>query len=127
MNTKVLEKILTTDEQYWIIRKDENSTGFNAQKFTNSIIMCTIPENIKQGKKREEITIVDLEELQGCNHTNIYLNSDTPPFQLFQNFYRVTDCYPITCNKKEFLIKALLLDSDDIWDYKKIIDELLLN
>ena len=58
---------------------------------------------------------------------NIFLNEDYAPFQIKQNLTNVVEVYPIKCNQKEFLKQALILESDDIWEYKKIIDELCSN
>ena len=124
MNISVLEKILTSDEEYWVLRKDNEGYGINLQKFKPSIIMCVIPIEIKQGLKKEDIKLIDLEKLQSFYFSNIFLNEDYAPFQSSQSFYNITDAYSIPCYQKEFLIKALDLQSDDIWDYKCLIDEL---
>jgi hypothetical protein len=127
MNVSILEKILTSEQEYWILRKNNDTYGINAQSFKPSVIMCVIPKEITQGLKREDIKLTDLEELQSIYFTNIFLNEDYPPFQSGQDFHNITEAYPIPCKQKEFLIKALALDSDDIWDYKKIIDEICIN
>ena len=127
MNISILEKILTSDQEYWILRKDNDSHGINAQSFKPSVIMCVIPQEIKQGLKREDIKLTDLEKLQSSYFSNIFLNEDYPPFQSGQSFYNITDAYPIPSKQKEFLIKALDLKSDDIWDYKNLIDEVCSN
>jgi hypothetical protein len=127
MNITILEKILTSEQEYWILRKNNDSNGISPQSFKPSVIMCVIPQEIKQGLKREEIKLTDLEKLQSICFVNIFLNEEYPPFQSGQNFYNITEAYPIPSNQKEFLIKALNLKSDDIWDYKCLIDEICQN
>ena len=127
MNISILEKILKSEQEYWVLRKNNDRHGINRQSFKPSIIMCVIPPEIKQGLKRDDIKLTDLEKLQSSYFSNIFLNEDYPPFQIGQSFYNITDCYPIPSKQKEFLVKALSLESDDIMDYKKLIDEVCSN
>ncbi len=128
MNVDILEKILTDKHQYWLIKKKNKNVGINTQKFKSSIIMIVIPQKIKQELKRNEIKLTDLERLERIYlDGNIFLNEDYAPFQIGQNLTNVVQVYPINCNQKEFLKQALILESDNIWDYKKIIDELCSN
>ena len=127
MNISILEKILTSEHEYWILKKNNDTYGINAHSFKPSVVMCVIPQKIKQGLKREEIKLIDLEKLQSSYFFNIFLNEDYAPFQDGQDFYNITKAYPIPSNQKEFLTKALNLNSDDIRDYKNLIDEVCFN
>ena len=127
MNISVLKKILTSNEEYWILRKNNDTIGINPKSYKASIIMCAIPIEIEQGLKVDEIKLIDLEKLQSIHFSNIFLNQDYAPFQSCQSFYNITNAYPIPSNQKDFLIKALDLGSDDIWDYKLLIDEICVS
>jgi len=128
MNVDILEKILTNKHQYWLIKKENKSVGINTQNFKPSIIMVIIPQKIKQELKRNEIKLIDLERLERIYlDGNVFLNKDYAPFQIGQSLTDVVEVYPINCNQKEFLKQALILESDDMLEYKKIIDELCSN
>jgi hypothetical protein len=58
---------------------------------------------------------------------NVYLNESYAPFQLGVNLYHVTEVFPIPSRQREFMIKALELKSHDIYDYKKLIDEICID
>ena len=125
MNIDILEKILTNEQPYWLVKKENKSVGINSQVFKPSIMMIIIPQKIEQGLSRDEIKLTDLERLQRVYlDSNVFLNEDYSPFQLGQTLVNVVEVYPIKCNQKEFLKQALILKSDSILDYKKIIDKL---
>ncbi len=126
MNVRVLEQILTSDVEYWIFKK--RNTDCHNIEFRPSIFMAVIPINILRFDNREDIKLIDLEGLvRVCLDGNIFLNEDYPPFQMGQDLHDVIEVYPIICNSREFLIKAMQLKSDNIRDYKNIIDEIANN
>lgn len=124
-NINFLSKILSTDHEYWIVaKKNEYNTIARQGRDKDTIIYLTIPKNIERNIKYDEIKLVDLERLQKANmDCNIFLNESYPPFQIGQSFYDIFDGYPVERNQKQLLIKALELESDNLWDYKKLIDE----
>ena len=123
MNVNVLETILTSECEYWLLRK-ENKNNCN-DELQPSIIMVVIPYRINSGKKRNDIKLIDLEELESIDlNGNIYLNQPYAPFQANVRLFNVTDAYPISCSQRDFLIESLHMDSDDIWKYKELIDKL---
>ncbi len=124
-NINFLSKILSTKHEYWIVaKKNEYNTISRKSRDKDSIIFISVPINIKIGVEYNDIKLVDLEKLQKANiDCNIFLNDNYPPFQMNQNLYNIFDGHPIESKQKLCLMKALELDSDNLWDYKKLIDE----
>lgn len=118
MNTSLLEKILTSNYEYWVLKKEYGDGS------TPPIIFCAIPLEVPRGLKRENIRLIDLEQLYRIDIENVFLNKNISPFQIRVNLSSVTEAYPVTCNSKEFLKRALQLESNDIRDYVKLINEL---
>jgi len=111
----ILKKVLTKEERYWLFM---NETG--------GIFLGRIPEGIKRGAKEEDLLYKDLKKLQNIWIENVYLNRPFAPFQNGVGFDTVVWADPISddVDIHAFLKKALILESDDIWEYKKIFDEL---
>lgn len=123
MNINLLETILTSECEYWVIQK-ENSDS-QGDELQPTIMMIAIPITIDLGKKRGEIKLIDLEKLNSTNlDGNIILNQNYPPFQAQQTLNNVSSLFPIPHEQKEFLIQALKFVSDDIRRYEKIITDL---
>jgi hypothetical protein len=127
-NKNFLVEVLTSDSEYWLVAKKNEKIWFNAKRFDDDIIFLSIPQEVNVNKKREELLLSDLEQLQNTySNSNIFLSTDFPPFQIGQNFYNIYKWYPVKKKHKEFLQKALLLKSNDIHEYKKILDEINKN
>ena len=124
-NINFLSKILSTKHEYWVVaKKNEYNTIARKGRDNDSIMLITIPTNIKRGVEYNDIKLIDLEKLQKVNiDCNIFLNESYPPFQVNQSLYNIFDGHPIESKQRLYLIKALDLDSNDLWDYKKLIDE----
>jgi len=116
MTIETYSKILQSNSEYWLIERVEYHGA-------NSIIFCAIPHSVTLGIKKEDIKLSDLEALDRCQITNVFLNKDFPPFQLYQQLGDVRDAFPVTGNIKEFLKKAIQIDSNNIYDYKELIEE----
>lgn len=125
-NIKFLSQVLTTAHEYWIVaKKNEYNTIARSGRDKDSIIFLAIPKDVKRNIPYDAIRLVDLEKLQkSAMDCNVFINESYAPFQIGQHFYDIFEGYPIERNQKEFLIKALELKSDKIWDYKVLIDEI---
>lgn len=124
-NLDFLKKILTTEHEYWIVAK---RTSFNDcgrfKRGNDHILIITIPTSVRRGLKSEEILLDDVYKLFNSSiDQNIFLDNDYPPFQRSISWYDVYTGFPITKKIKEFTIEAMLLGSNDIYEYKKILDE----
>lgn len=122
-NIDFLEKILTTNYEYWIVSKKEIwSTG----KADFSVWFISVPYIINRGIKREDVKLIELRDLQGMEVPNISLSEDYPPFQYGITFYNLWIGFPLLSGSpKEFLKKALEIKSKDIFVYKENLKEFL--
>lgn len=126
-NIDFLTKILVNGEnEYWVVAKKDYVNQYGSiKRLPDQIIMLCIPHNIQRGLSREEIKLVDLERLKNVSiDCNVFLNTEYSPFQLGQTFYEIYNGFPITCKPKDFLIEALALKSDNIYDYQDLIVKL---
>ena len=96
-NLHFLTEILMSDAEYWVALKvDEWS---------------------------DEILLTDLEVLRSSEPSNISLSHSYSPFQLGLSMYNFTQGYPIKTDVRQFLIDALALQSNDIYDYQSLIKQ----
>ncbi len=63
-----------------------------------------------------------MEELSRAHVANVFINEDFPPFQCYINISEMYIGFPVFRNQKKFLIDAVALNSDKIYDYEKLID-----
>lgn len=125
-NINFLKEILMSTECYWVVAKKNEVSHFSrVERADDSIIFIAIPHDIERGLPYEEITLKALENLQRlyCDQ-NIFINGNYSPFQTGQTFYNIYKGFPVS-NPKEFLIQALALQSSELWDYKKLLDQKL--
>lgn len=119
MNINFIKEVLMSKSEYWVVARKRNDYDQIDQ-----IILIVIPKGIKRGLKYEEITLQDVEKLHGSYiEQNVFINTDYPPFQQYISFSDMYKGYPINSNIKEFMIKALELESDDIYQYKALIEQ----
>lgn len=111
MNIPLLEKILKSNYEHWVIKQEYGNGS------TPAIIFCSFPLEVPRGLKRENIRLIDLERLYRIDIENVFLNKNIYPFQIGVNLSSVTEAHPVTCNPKEFLKRALQLESNDIRKY----------
>jgi hypothetical protein len=125
MNIDFLKQVLMSEDTYWIVAEENWTRCYGEMKRTNDhIMLIAIPYNIRRGLKHEEILLTDLEQLQRAEITcNISINVDYPPFQSGFSLRDVYEGYPITSEIKQFLVDALALKSDSIYDYKNLIEQ----
>lgn len=125
-NIDFLKKILMSDSQYWIVaRKVMKREYLKYVRDKDEIIFIAIPDDIKTGLKYEDIKLQDLEKLYSSYCHNIFINEYFPPFQRYISFNNIYDGYSLEdVDQQKFLIKALELKSNNLYDYKKIIKSL---
>lgn len=111
-NIDFLKDVLMSDAEYWIVKSGKY------------IMLIAIPNSIPRNLKYEEITLQELEKINRlyCDY-NIIINNDTPPFQQFMSFCNITVGFPINKGIKKFMLDALALKSDNIYEYKNLIVE----
>lgn len=92
----------------------------------DSIILTVIPRDIPRSLKSNEILLCDIEKLRDSIMLTIHINEPYSPFQTGQTFYNVYAGFPVKTNVKNFMIKAIELNSNDIYDYKQLTEPELL-
>ena len=110
--------------EYWIVaKKTEYREYFETKRGKDQIVLIAIPKDIKRGLKYEEITLQEVEKLHSAYiDQNIFINTDNPPFQQHITFSDMYKGYPIEHNIKEFMLKALDLKSNELYEYKALIE-----
>lgn len=126
-NLSFLKKILMSpySDEYWIVAR--RNTGYSlltrGEIYPDSIILTAIPQNITREVKETEILLCEIEKLRNSEMMNIFINEPYAPFQYGQTFSQVYDGYPIKTNVKEFMLKAIALNSNNLWDYRHLVSE----
>jgi hypothetical protein len=98
---------------------DEWASG----KHDKSVWLISINPRIRRGLKKDEILLTDLEALRSSEPSNISLSNSYAPFQLGISMCNFTQGYPVTHDVRQFLIDALALQSNDIYDYQPLIKQ----
>lgn len=124
MNIDFIKEILMSTAEYWIVaKKTEYRDCFETKRGKDQIVFISIPKDIKRGLKYEEITLQEVEKLHNAYiEQNIFLNTDYPPFQQFITFRDMYKGYSVEYKIKEFVLKALDLKSDELYEYKVLIE-----
>ena len=122
-NLDLLKQVLTSTAEYWIVAKMcESREYMKMKRDTDQILLILIPTDIRRGLKYEEITLSDLEKLNNSYvNQNIFINTDYPPFQQWISFSSLYSGCPVECDVKQFMIDAIALKSDELYDYKSLI------
>lgn len=122
MYTDFLREIFISTNEYWIVAKKTTYRDcFETRQGNDQILFISIPQGLRRGIKYDEITLAEMELLSNANIDNIYLSEDYPPFQLYTTLREVYNGYPVTCNVKPFLINALQLNSNELYNYYKLM------
>jgi hypothetical protein len=124
-NIDFLKQILTSGCEYWIAAKKEYANQYGDMKRgPDSIWLIAVPieENLHVPQKEDEILLKDVERLRSLPLHNIAITENYPPFQHGQTLYDFYTGYPIKENIKEVIIKALQLKSNNIYEYKELVE-----
>jgi len=123
-NIDLLKEILMTDFEYWIVAKKEFTSRLGEMsREPDQILLISIPPEIKRGLEYDDIKLKDVVKLYtSYADKNIFITGECPPFQLYISFRGIYAGFPIKKNIKQFMVAALELKSNDIYDYKKLID-----
>lgn len=124
MNIDFIKEILMSTAEYWVVaKKTEYREYFETKRGKDQIVFIAIPKDIKRGLKYEEITLQEVEKLHFAYiEQNIFINTDYPPFQQYITFRDMYKGYPIEYKIKEFMLKALDLKSNELYEYKALIE-----
>ena len=124
MNIEFIKEILMSTAEYWIVaKKTEYREYFETKRGKDQIVFIAIPKEIKRGLKYEEITLQEVEKLHNAYiEHNIFINTDYPPFQQYITFRDMYKGYPIEYKIKDFMLKALELKSNELYEYKALIE-----
>ena len=124
MNIDFIKEILMSTAEYWIVaKKTEYREAFEIKRGEDQIVFIAIPKDIKRGLKYEEITLQEVEKLHNAYiEQNIFINTDYPPFQQYITFRDIYKGYPVEYKIKEFMLKALDLKSNELYEYKALIE-----
>jgi len=123
----MLKKILMSEEEYWIVARKETAREYgHTVRLKDLILFIAIPHETPRNLKYEELTVAEVEKLDRAYiEQNIPINSSYPPFQRGITLYDVYEGYPIRgALARQMLIEALALHSDEIYDYKNLIEKL---
>lgn len=123
MHIDFLKQVLMSNAEYWIVAKKDWVREYGGdRRLPDQIMFISIPQNIRRGLMPDEILLNDIEKLHRSEIVcNIFINSDYPPFQFGQTLSNVYMGYPVTSNIKQFVIDALQLKSDSIYDYAELL------
>jgi hypothetical protein len=125
-NLNFLKQIITEEHEYYVVAKKNEYLHFgelDRQKDSIALIVILYSESFRRGVKPDEILLNEIENLRNVSDVpNIYINENYAPFQQGFSLYNVYNGFPIKGNIKEFLIKALALQSDSIYDYKELAE-----
>jgi hypothetical protein len=121
-NIDFLKDIITTEHEYWVIAKRNTAQEYGRSvRIKDSIYLIDIPYDLKRGVPEDEILLKDLETIRSsCFDQNISISEPYAPFQRCMCFYDVYKGFPILGDVKKFLIKALELGSDEIYNYHEM-------
>ena len=122
-NVDFLKEVLMSDAEYWVVAQKVTGQEYGREKrYKDHIIFIAITKGIKRGLKYEEVTLQELEKLRSSHcEQNIYINTDYPPFQNYVLFYDIYKGYAVTHKIRQFMLDALALGSDEIYNYKELI------
>jgi hypothetical protein len=125
-NQEFLSDVVATTDEYWVVAKQcFNRVYFETKRTDDSILLISIPQ-FERGRNFEELTVREVRQIENMPvDTNIPLSDSYSPFQWG---YRMKDFYRgfrVRGNCREFLIKALQLDSSDIHEYESLMLELV--
>lgn len=126
MNKRVLEIILQSDSDYFIVESyDSWYDGiWKTNKEERKLVLISLPEVLNKIRREKDIDTVTVKEMEMFKESyieqNIFLYPKYPPFQQYQKvFYHAIDCLPIEKFKLSELLSA---DLKTIWDVKKLIE-----
>lgn len=125
-NLDFLKAVLMSDAKYWIVAKRNEYLNSRSEPDSepDSIILISFPYTIKTGMKYEDIKLSDIEGLSRVSlDMNIFINKPYAPFQRYTSLYDIYKGYPVKKNIKQFMIDALALNSDSIYDYKELLEK----
>ncbi len=135
-NLDFIQEILSSKDEYWIVAQATNHSEYGQMKCGyDNILLIALPRSIDRKTTIEDLTLKKVKELLNTQvDTNITLSSEEAPFQYG---YRIKDFYrgfPINFSQHEYegpkpTIPALLtkffeLDSNELDDYKKVMENL---
>lgn len=122
MNNDLISKILQDNATYWVIsRRLEYNNSVD-----RSIFFIGLGVDVDLGMSYEEILLKDIDKLIKRNIDNIPLYPFYPPFQYGLSILNdATDGFPVKdIDTREFLVKALQVGTDSLYDYKAIFESM---
>ena len=124
MKIDFIKEILMSTDEYWIVAKETSIRQyFETKRGDDQIIFIAIPSDIKRGLKYEDITLKEIEKLHNSYvNQNIFINLDYPPFQNYTSFSGIYKGYPVNYKIKDFIVKAFELKSNELYNYKDLIE-----
>lgn len=128
-NLPFLEKILASTAEYWVVAKENHYREYGESKRgSDDIILIGISSEVAvRPTKIDDLIIGDVRKIGNYPlKKNIYLTGNYGPFQYglvlssFYDGFPIEDGVPV----KEFIIKALQLESNDWLEYKKLAESI---
>ena len=100
MEIKVLQKLIESKSDYFIVESYTEYKGFNKTTIEQKLILISLPQEIKKIISDQTIDTITVKESEYIKKsyidTNIYIYPKYPPFQLYQQvFYHAIDILPI--------------------------------
>jgi len=122
-NLPFLKEVLTTATPYWVAARKEYVVTHDSgvHETENSIWFIMIPDLIQIGKWADDLLVKDVEELYYQKVDNICLSERFSPFQSEINMSGFYQGFSITVPIKDFLKRAIQLESNNLEDYKKLL------
>lgn len=127
MHIDFLKQVISTTHDYWCVaREDHASNCGRYERIKDQIIFLSIPKDIPRGVEPKEILLSDAEKLERSNmDCNIFLNEPYAPFQIVQTFRGVYRAFPVIEKQREFIIAAMQMEVDDLYEYEKLYNSFL--
>lgn len=122
-NIDFLKKVLMSSESYWIAARMEYKDWKTGERDKDSIWVIAVPitADIRYSQAADEIRLKDIERLRDVELHNIAISESYPPFQHSISMRKFYQGFPITGPIKDFVIKALQLGSNNIYDYEQLL------
>ena len=123
-NIDFLVQILASDYSYWVVARKNICNYYGRDKRgDDEILIISIPQGINRYSSKEQIMFTDLEKLYRAELDNIFITGNYPPFQWYVTMRDIYFGYPIKSNVKQFMVDALNLKSNNIFEYKELLEK----
>lgn len=124
---RLIEKLVgrEVEDEYWILSK-RNPGNSTSSDFPDDVVLAVVSSGVAYKTNYLDLTIREVEEIKNKDLAgNIFLTSGYAPFQTGQRLSDFYDGFPLKdVNILDYMVKALELDSRDIYQYVELMEEM---